>query len=169
MVTVPRLEAPPTTLTGETVKLMMLGGKTVKVADFEAPYSVPVIVTPVDTFTVEVVAVNVAVRAPAATVALEGTFTIELPEESATAVPPLGAATERVTVPVEVVPPVTAVGFIVTLARDVGFSVSPVVTSEPLQVAVTLAEVTVETDSVLMLKLATVPPAGTVFWLGGIT
>ena len=55
---------------------------------------------------------NVAEVWPWDTVTLEGTITAELLLVSLTVVPAVGAITLSVTVPVEVVPPVTAVGLI---------------------------------------------------------
>lgn len=75
----------------------------------------PVIVTDVFDLTVEVLTVNVAVAEPAVTVTLAGTVaTAELLLDSVTLAPPAGAGPLRVTVPVEVLPPGTDVGFKVT-------------------------------------------------------
>jgi hypothetical protein len=63
------------------------------------------------TMTVLVVTVNVAVVAPAATVTLTGTVADPLSLESVTTAPPTGAALLNVTVPVELLPPTTVVGF----------------------------------------------------------
>jgi hypothetical protein len=61
----------------------------------------------------------VAVVAPAATVTLAGTCaTVVLLLDSATTVPPVGAAAANVTVPLDEVPPTTEVGFTVTLLSD---------------------------------------------------
>jgi hypothetical protein len=69
-------------------------------------------VTVVDAATALVLTVNVALVAPAATVTLEGTLAAPvLLLESATCAPPAGAASLKVTVPVEEFPPVTLVGF----------------------------------------------------------
>src|SRR5437588_118920 len=64
----------------------------------------------------EVLTVNVALVAPAATVTLEGTVAAAvLLLESATCAPPAGAAPLNVTVPVEdCVPPITLVGLSVS-------------------------------------------------------
>ena len=78
-------------------------------------------VTGVDAATLDVVAVNVALVAPAATVTLGGTLaTPVLLLDSDTAAPPAGAAPDSVTVPCELVPPVTLVGFRVTAWRLAG-------------------------------------------------
>jgi hypothetical protein len=73
------------------------------------------IVTVVVAATVVVFTLKIAVVTPAATVTLAGTVAAAvLPLERVTAVPPLGAAFVRVTVPVEEPPPVTVAGFSVT-------------------------------------------------------
>jgi hypothetical protein len=64
--------------------------------------------------TAVVVTVKVAVVAPAATVTLAGTVADALLLDKLTAVPPVGAALLRVTVPVEEAPPVTVVGLKLT-------------------------------------------------------
>ena len=68
------------------------------------------IVAVVDEVTAVVVTLNVAVVLPAATVTLAGTVADELLLDSATEIPPVGAAALTVTVPVEELPPVTDVG-----------------------------------------------------------
>lgn len=66
-----------------------------------------------------VVAVNVVVVDPAATVTLAGTCAaVVLLLVSVTVAPPVGAAPLSVTVPVEEVPPVTLAGFRVTDDSD---------------------------------------------------
>lgn len=90
---------------------------------------VALIVTGVDAATVDVDAENVADVVPAATVTFAGTVTAALPLDSETTAPPAGAALESVTVPCELAPPVTLVGFIVTLCKLAagGGSEAPVV------------------------------------------
>jgi hypothetical protein len=77
--------------------------------------------------TEEVVAVKVAEVAPAGTVTLAGTCTAEWLLDRLTTAPPLGAASLRVTVPVEEVPPVTVARLklsALTVGRGGGFTVS---------------------------------------------
>ena len=61
-----------------------------------------------------VATVKLALVCPAATVTLAGTVAAALLLDNVTTVPPLGAAAVRVTVPVELVPPVTVLGFSVS-------------------------------------------------------
>ena len=62
--------------------------------------------------TFEVVIVNVALVELAATVTLEGTWAYAvLSLLRPTEIPPLGAAADSITVPCEMVPPITLVGF----------------------------------------------------------
>jgi hypothetical protein len=97
-----------------------LGALTVSVAVRVSPSCVAEIVTGVDALTLDVVTVNVALVAPAATVTLEGTLAAVLLLDSNTTRPPAGASAESVTRPCEVAPPVTLVGFTVTLCTLAG-------------------------------------------------
>jgi hypothetical protein len=73
---------------------------------------VAVIVTAFADVTVLVVTVKVAVVLPAATVTVPGTVATDVRLlESATTTPPVGAAPESVTVPVDGAGPLTVVGF----------------------------------------------------------
>jgi len=119
-VTVPVEGLPPETDAGLTDTLTRLGGVIVKVAVWFVPFSVPVIVADVDEATPKVETVNVAVVAPAATVTEVGTVAFEVLEPSDTTVPPVAAGPERVTVPVDGVPPGTDVGLRVTLSSVAG-------------------------------------------------
>ena len=67
--------------------------------------------------TPEVVMVNVPDVLPAATVAVAGTTAEVLSLLNDTTAPPVGAGLFRVSVPVEVLPPVTLVGFTLTAVR----------------------------------------------------
>ena len=76
------------------------------------------IVTAVELATLLVVTEKLAVVAPASTVTLAGTAaTAVLPLERVTVAPPVGAAPVSVTVPVELLPPATLVGFRLTDAN----------------------------------------------------
>src|SRR5262245_45653756 len=61
-----------------------------------------------------VVAVKLALVAPALTVTLPGTDTADALSDRLTTAPPAGAALDNVTVPVELFPPTTLAGFIET-------------------------------------------------------
>ena len=79
------------------------------------------IVTGVEAATALVVAVNVVLLAPAGTVTLPGTVAAGLLLDSVTGAPPAGAGPFSVTVPVELLPPVTVVGFTPSEERRTGF------------------------------------------------
>jgi len=103
---------PPTMDFGAATVKVRAGGLTVSVAVFvtEPSVALMVAVTVADTAVVDVV--NVAVVAVAGTVTLTGTVTplAVLLLERVTTSPPVGAAPDRVTVPVEVDPPITVGG-----------------------------------------------------------
>ena len=83
--------------------------------------------------TLLVVMVNVAVVAPAATVTETGTCAAALLLERLTNVPPVGAALDNVTVPVDELPPRRLVGFTPTESNvGSGLIVSPAVLVTPL-------------------------------------
>jgi hypothetical protein len=119
-VTVPVEPIPPVTLAGFTdtdESVAVATGVTVKVADRVVPY-VPEIVDEVVVETEAVVTLKVALVKPAATVTLTGTWAaVVLLLERVTTAPPEGAAPLRLTVPVELLPPRTLVGFNVTEER----------------------------------------------------
>jgi hypothetical protein len=84
-----------------------------------------------------VAAVNVALVAPAATVTpAETVAAAVLLLERDTTTPPAGAALESVTVPVELAPPATLAGFMLTVCRlaggGTGVAVNVVVRLRPL-------------------------------------
>ena len=84
----------------------------------------PEIVTAVEAVTGLVLMVKVAVLAPAATRTLAGTVAAAvLLLERVTVAPPVGAGPVSVTVPVDVPPPVTVVGFNVRVDNAGGFTV----------------------------------------------
>ena len=97
-----------------------------------------------------------------------GLATLELLERI-TFAPPVGAAGEIVNVPVELLPPVTEVGFNVNPVIAGGFTVSVPLTVMPLDVPVTVTVVGVATPNVLAVKVAEVCPEGIVTEAGTVT
>ncbi len=129
-VIVPVELTPPTTVVGDITRVFTLGAVTARVAVCVAPFPTPVIVAVVSAATATVVAVNVALDAPAGMVKLDGTVTADELLLRETTVPPAGAGPLIVAVPVDDAPPATVAGFI---TRAVNFgavmvSVSLIVT-----------------------------------------
>jgi hypothetical protein len=122
-VTVPVDEVPPVTEVGLSETPLRVGGLMVRVADWLTPLKLPCIVAVVWEATAVVVTVKVAVVAPAATETLAGTVALVLLEERLTVIPLGPAAAERVTVPVEGLPPITLVGESETLDSAAGLIV----------------------------------------------
>ena len=90
------------------------------------PYTA-VMVTDVDDATPRVVMVNVALLEPAVTMTLAGTWAAAvLLLCKVTVAPPAGAAPFNVTVPVELFPPTTDVGFLVNVDNVGALTVSVV-------------------------------------------
>lgn len=111
--------------------------------------------------TAVVVAVKVAVVALAATFTLVGTVApVVLP--SVTVRPVDGAGPVSVTVPVEEVPPITDVGFMLTEASAGGLTVSPACALLLPNVAVMVARVEVLTATVVIGNIALLAFAATV-------
>src|SRR3989442_11651563 len=81
-------------------------------------------VAEVDAVTALVVTVNVTLVAPTGTVTLPGTVAAVLSLDSVTCAPPAGAGPSSVTVPVELLPPITVVGLSASEERPAaGFTV----------------------------------------------
>ena len=114
-VTVPVELFPPLTDVGLSVRdesVTAAAGVTVRLAFLVVPLYVPEIVTDWLEVTLTVVTVKLALVEPAETVTLDGAVaTAVLPLLSETTAPPPGAAPVSVTVPCEVFPPTTLVGF----------------------------------------------------------
>jgi hypothetical protein len=108
--------------------------------------------------------VKLALVCPAATVTLEGTVATDvLPLWSVTVAPPEGAAPLRVTVPVELLPPLTLVGFRVSdESVNDGLMISDAIWELLPSVAVIVAVRAVLTGVVLTVKVALVDPLDTV-------
>ena len=113
-VTVPVAEVPPMTLVGATATEETDGGLTVRLAVFETPLSVAVMVAELAEATATVPTAKVAVDCPAGTVTDAGTVTPWLLDWSDTTIPPVGAELDNVIVPTELEPPVTEMGFKLT-------------------------------------------------------
>jgi hypothetical protein len=110
-----------------------------------------------------VVAVNVAVVAPAATVTLPGTWAAPvLLLESVTTAPPAGAGPLNVTVTLETLPPSTEVGFRLTDVSVAAVTVSVAVRVAPLHVPEIVTDVLLATGLVVTVKVTVVAPAATV-------
>jgi hypothetical protein len=115
-VTVPAEEEPPITEVGFSVTELSVAAVTVRVAVCVVP-NVADIVDEVLVATGLVVTVKVAVVAFAATVTVAGTCAAAvLLLESVTTVPPTGAGALSVTVPLELLPPITDAGLMTTEA-----------------------------------------------------
>ena len=119
---------------------------------------------------VSVVMVTVAVFAPAATVTDAGTVAAAVVAlDIVTTTPPAGAATERVTVATELVPPLTDVGFSVNVETEIaGLTVRIAVLETPLYVAVIVVVAAVVSAFPVMTKVAEVAPAGIVTFTGTV-
>jgi hypothetical protein len=171
-VTVPVELLPPLTLVGFRVneeRLTLEAGKMVREACAELDPSVPVITAVVFVVTDVVVTVKEALVLPAATVTLPSTLADALLLESVTTEPPGGAPAVRLTVPVEVFPPVTSIGFRINWERltlEAGVMVREACAELDPSVAVVTAVVVVVTDVVVTVKEALVLPAATVTLLG---
>jgi hypothetical protein len=137
------------------------------------PFSVAITVAFTTTAVPDAEAVKLAPDWPAMIVTLEGTITVELLLESATSVPPAGAATLMVTVQVEVPGPVIAEGLqprpVACNCCCCGDTVSPVVAVVPFSVAIRVAFTTVAVLDAEAVKLAPDCPARTVTLEGTIT
>jgi hypothetical protein len=160
-VIVPAASVPPFTVVGATDIAERTGGLTVRVAVLATP-RVAVIVAVVLPATAEVVTVKVAVVAPPATLTLAGTVAAAALLSRPTAIPPLGAGPSRVTVPVDWLPPVTAVGLSPSPETTGAFTVRVVVFETPLRVAVIVAWVSLATAEVVTGKVVDLALAGTV-------
>jgi hypothetical protein len=121
-----------------------------------------VIVTEVRAVTGVVVTVNVALVLAAGTITDDGTVAAALFLLNATEEPPLGAGPVSVTVPVELVPPGTVVGFKLSVFRAGGLTVSVAVRVVVPKVPVIVTEVDADTGDVVTANVALVLPAGTV-------
>jgi len=167
-VTVPVDAAPPTRLDGASVRADKTGGLMVSALASVAPPKTAEIVTGVMAATAVVVTGNVAVVDPAAIVTLAGTDADVLVLESATDEPPSGATPLRVTVPVELAPPVKLAGTRASAATTGGLMVSTAICVAPPKAAEIVAVVTDATAVVITGNVELVAPAATVTLVGTI-
>ena len=133
-VAVPVELLPPVTVVGLSAsEERPAAGFTVRVAVRVTPLETAEMVAEVGALTALVVTVNGALVAPAGTVTLPGTVAAELSLDSVTCAPPAGAGPSRVTVPVELLPPVTVVGLSASEERPAaGFTVRVAVRVTPV-------------------------------------
>lgn len=173
-VTVPCDALPPVTLDGLTVTDdNEAGGFTVKVALRLAPPKLPPMVADAEAVTETVVAVKVALVAPAATVTLAGTVaTAGLLLVSATTAPPDGAALVNFTVACDEAPPVTLDGLKDSDDNDGGAGgavrVNTALRLTPPDAPPMVTDVDPVTATVLTANVALVAPAGTVTLAGTV-
>ena len=114
------------TIVGDNERPESTAALIVSVAEAE-PFNVPVIDAVVVLFTAVVEIENVAVMAPPRTLTDDGTMQLALFDERLTCKPAGPAAPERVTVPVEGLPPKTDVGETATLTNVAGVIVKDAV------------------------------------------
>src|SRR2546430_1664460 len=131
---------------------------------------VDVPVAEVDAPTALVVTVNVPLVAPTGTVTLAGTVAAVLSLDSVTCAPPAGAGPSSVAVPVELLPPVTVVGFTPSEERRTGcgFTVRVAVRVTPLYKAEMVTGVDAATALVVTVNVTLVAPTGTVTLAGTV-
>jgi hypothetical protein len=163
-VTVPIELFPPTTDVGFRLNDDKVAALTVRVVVLVTPW-VAEMVAEVLTATGVVVIVKVAVREPTAMVTLAGTFAADALLFSVTTAPPAGAAPFSVTVPIELFPPTTDVGFRLNDDKVAALTVRVVVLGTPYVPVITAEEFTA-TGVVATEKVAVLAPAGTVTLTG---
>src|SRR3989441_4499599 len=126
-------------------------------------------VAEVDAVTALVVTVNVTLVAPTGTVTLAGTVAAVLSLDSVTCAPPAGAGPSSVTVPVELLPPITVVGLSASEERPAaGFTVRVAGRVTPLYTAEMVTGVDAATVLVVTVNVVLVAPAGTVTLVGTV-
>src|ERR1017187_9473365 len=146
------------------------GAIRLKVAVWEALFSVAVMVADWVVVRVPAVAVKVAEMAPAATMTEAGTVSKELLSERAATLPPVGAAWFRVTEQVVAVPELTLVGLQVSAVTSMGATrVRLVDCVEAFKVAVTVALWVVVRAPAVAAKVAEVTPAATLTEVGTVS
>jgi hypothetical protein len=139
-----------------------IGPSRLKVVFLEAPFRVAVTVADWVVVTEPTVAVKAAEMLLAGTVKVVGMATTELLAERPTVLPPIGAASFRVTVQVVVAPELTLVGLHVSPETTAGSTrLRLVVSRVPLRVAVIVALWFAGNAPAVAMKLAELAPAAT--------
>jgi hypothetical protein len=126
------------------------------------------IVTVDEALTLVVAITNVAFVAPAGTATLAGVETAELLSDIATTIPPSGAGAFNVTIPVEVLPPLTLLGLTDKVEIDTGLTVKVAVFVVAPRLAVMVTAVEAVIGVVLTTNVADVAPANTVTLTGTV-
>ena len=157
-VTVPVDELPPITAPGDRVIVEMPDSVMVRLAVCVLLARLAEIDATVVPDTATVVIVKVVDVAPPAIVTVPGRVALVEFEERLIVTPPVGAALESVTVPVEVPPPRTEFGDRVTDAMDGGLTVKVAVFVEPAVEAEIVTDVAVDTPLVVIGKVAVEEP-----------
>ena len=134
----------------------------IRFADFVTVASFAEIVAVTCVVTATVVTVNFTVVAPPGTVTVAGTTASVLLLTRVMTTPEVGAGPDRVTVPVEEMPPTTVVGFNVRLERTAGVMVRVAVFDVEPKVADTVTAVWATTPAVVTVNVADVFPAAIV-------
>ena len=165
-VTVPVEEVPPWTDVGATVTLVRAAGLMVSVAFCETPPCVPVMVAKTALPTAEVLMTKVAEVAPAGTVTLPCTVALVLLQVRDTPTPPTAAGPDKVTVPVDLLPPVTELGDTVRLNRAGVAIVNVAVWVWLLSTAEMVAVFVLWSGVVLIVNVPVEAPLATVTELG---
>lgn len=161
-VTVPVRLSPPSTVEVESVKLARVGAVILSAAVCVELPRLAVSATVLELCTAIVFTINVPVVEPPATVTVEGTVALVLPDDKLTTVPVDGAGPLNVTVPVEAEPPVTEAGDTASPTNVGGLIVKLPVWLTPFKLPVMDATVAVGTPAVVIVKVAVVAPAATV-------
>ena len=153
------------------VTVVAAGGVTVTEAVPELPFNDAVIVTAWFDVTVPAVPVKLPVVAPAATVTDAGVVSAVLLSDTVTAVPPVGAAAEIVTVQLVLAPDTTEVGVHVSpvTVGAGGVTVTDAVPELPFNDAVIVAVWFDATVPAVPVKLPVVAPAATVTVAGVVS
>jgi hypothetical protein len=161
-VTVPVEEDPPRTVDGVRVTETRGAGVMVRVAFWVRPLRAAVITAETLALTAVVATVNVALVCPPDTRRDPGTVADAAPLDKFTTTPDGPTGPEKVTVPVEGLPPATDAGFRLTAVKVAGLMVSTADWMRPLSVAWIVAVVLLSTGVVVAVNVPVICPAGMV-------